>query len=99
MTTKPQNELERQIEKGFDYRGNVTITLADDSSIEGFLFNRKYSPEPKAGFIEVFLAGSGDRAKYALDAVSKVELTGEDCAAGKSYAEWLAKKQTSGNAN
>jgi hypothetical protein len=80
----PPSELERQIEAAFDYRGHVTIALKTGESVEGFVFNRQFahptlSEEP---FIEVFLAGSGERRKYAIATIQSVALTGKDYASG-----------------
>ncbi|OGQ23555.1 MAG: hypothetical protein A3C46_02370 [Deltaproteobacteria bacterium RIFCSPHIGHO2_02_FULL_44_16] len=88
-------ELEQQIEKAFDYRGNVTITFKNGNAIEGFLYNREFS-NPKTreqNFIEVFLAPKGEPAKFKITDLESVILTGEDHAAGKSYEDWIAKQK------
>jgi hypothetical protein len=80
----PSHELERQIEAAFDYRGHVTITFKTGDIVEGYVFNRQFA-HPKCSeepFIEVFLAGSGERRKYAIAAMQSVALTGKDYAAG-----------------
>ena len=80
----PSSELERQIEAAFDYRGHVTIAFKTGESVEGFVFNRQFA-HPKLSeepFIEVFLAGSGERRKYAIATIQSVALTGKDYAAG-----------------
>ncbi len=79
----PSNELERQIEAAFDYRGHVTITFTNGESIEGYVFNRafvhpKLAEEP---YIEVLLAGSGEPQQYAITRIQSVTLTGRDYAA------------------
>ena len=92
----PTNELEHHIEKAYHYRGNVTMTLNDGTTIEGFIFNREFR-NPKLAedqFVELFLAGSGERQKVALADIAAVTLSGEDHAAGKSYQEWIAKQAT-----
>jgi hypothetical protein len=77
------NELERQIEAAFDYRGHVTVTFMDGAAVEGYLFNRVFAhpqlrEEP---YIELFLAGSGEPRKYAIASIQAVALT------GRNYAE------------
>lgn len=86
-------ELHQQIEAAFDYRGDVTVTFTDGTSVEGFLANREYTNPrvSKDNFIELMCA-DGTRPRYDLSIVRDVQLTGEDCAAGKSYQEWLAKQ-------
>ena len=75
----------------------ITLRLKNGETIEGFLFNREYS-NPKLNedyFIEVFLKGNGERRKYSIPAIQSVELTGEDCAAGKSYEDYRHKQKES----
>lgn len=82
----PSNELERQIEAAFDYRGHVMITCTDGERVEGYLFNRAFA-HPKLGeepYIELFLAGSGEPRKYRIASIQGVELSGRDYAAPPS---------------
>ncbi len=88
------NELETQIEKAYDFRGHVSIKLKSGVMVEGFIFNRqlqnaKLKEEP---FIEVMLKGSGDKRKLAVSELESIAMTGEDCAAGKSYEDYQKKK-------
>jgi hypothetical protein len=79
----PANDLERQIEAAFDYRGHVTITLKNGERVVGYVYNRQFA-HPKlheAAFVEVFLAGSGDSRKFMIDAIDSIALTGKDYAA------------------
>ncbi len=87
-------ELKDQIEAAYDFRGHVTIALKDGGRVEGYLFNRQYDDPrlPEDNFIELVLKGSGERKKYAISSVASVALTGEDCAAGNSYEDYLRKK-------
>ncbi|MBI3554234.1 MAG: hypothetical protein HY077_17185 [Elusimicrobia bacterium] len=87
-------ELERQIEAAYDFRGHVTITLKDGAKVEGFIFNRQFkNPKLKRdNFIEVVMKGSGDKKEFDIAGLESVALTGEDCAEGNSYANYLKKK-------
>jgi hypothetical protein len=95
MTT-PGQEIERQIEAAFDYRGHVTITLAAGERVVGYVYNRQFAHprllEPP--FIEIFLAGSGERRKFALDAIQTIELTGKDYAATDSASQEMAAPES-----
>lgn len=84
--------LEEQIEKAFDYRGDTTIFLRSGERIEGFVFNRQFGEN---GFIEILLPTDGERKKIDLSELVAIDLSGEDCAAGKSYQEWLDKQKAS----
>lgn len=77
---QPTNPCEEQIEAGFDYRGNVTITFKSGESVEGFLFNRDFAPHAslrESPFVEVFLSG-GERKKYPIATIDAVALSGKD---------------------
>src|SRR5262249_9005483 len=97
--TELTHELKKQIEDAFYYRGHVTVTFKDGKAAEGYLFNRGYEPHPSSKdegfFIELFLKGSGDKAPYAITDVQSIALTGVDEAAGKSYQDWIKKKEKS----
>jgi hypothetical protein len=83
MTPGPLNDLERLIEAAFDYRGHVTITLKHGERVVGYVYNRQLAHPTlrEAPFVEVFLAGSGDSHKIAVEAIHAIELTGKDYAA------------------
>ena len=82
----PSNELERQVEAAFDFRGHVLITLNGGEHLMGYVFNRQFAQPARREppFIEVFLAGSGDRRSIAIATIRSIELTGKDYAATDS---------------
>jgi hypothetical protein len=87
--TATANDLERQIEAAFDYRGHVTITLKSGERVVGYVYNRQFI-DPKlreAPFLEMFLAGSGERRKFSLEGIDAVALTGQDYAAPDATSE------------
>jgi len=94
-------ELQQQIEAAFDYRGHVSVILASGKTVVGFLYNRHFENGPGTddGFIELFLAGSGEPCQLAIADITTVALTGKDEAAGKSYQDWLQKKSTANTNN
>jgi hypothetical protein len=87
-------ELEKQIDAAYDFRGHVTIKLKDGKTVEGFIFNRQFAgPKLKREpFIEVVLKGSGEKTEIVIARLESVALTGDNCAAGKSYEDYLKKK-------
>jgi hypothetical protein len=90
----PSNELLKQIEAAFDYRGHVTVALKDGRTLEGYIYNRqlagpKLKEEP---FIELMVKNGDERLKLRVSELSSVALTGEDCAAGKSFEDYQKKK-------
>jgi hypothetical protein len=88
-------ELKKQIEEAFHYRGHVTITFTNGQTVDGYLYNREFT-NPKLredNFIDVFLKGSGNPMRYKTFTVKSVTLTGVDEADGKSYQAWIQKKK------
>ena len=50
-------DLRIALEKAFDYRGDVTVTLKDGSKIEGYIFDRVSGPGTLNQFREDFAEG------------------------------------------
>ena len=88
-----QSEAERQegIDKAFDYRGDVTITLANET-LEGYIFNR----EPKAvpPRIQVFIKDSDEPRIIPYADITAIAFSGKDTADGKSWDAWVSKKES-----
>jgi hypothetical protein len=88
-----QSEAERYdaIDKAFDYRGDVTLTLTNEQ-VECFIFNR----EPKAvpPRIQVFIKGSEDERIIPYADILAIAFTGKDTADGKSWDAWVSKKES-----
>ena len=78
----PTNELEKQVEAAYDYRGYVTVKFKNGETLEGFVFNREFSnPKLKEDpFIEMFPKDKDERKRYPISAIQSIELTGENCA-------------------
>jgi len=88
-----QSDKERfdAIDKAFDYRGDVTLTVLGEQ-IDGYIFNR----DPKAAppRIEVFVKGSEDPKIIPYADISAISFTGKDTADGKSWEAWVSKKES-----
>ena len=85
--------IKEQIEKAFDYRGDVTVTFANGKKVEGYIYNReaKGTQGTPLAFFDMLLPNVTDSQRYFYRDVVKVEFTGIDTAAGKSWGEWMAK--------
>ncbi len=86
--------LEQQIEAAYDFRGHVTITLKAGEVLEGYVFNRILSGDKikEESFIAVFPKGQDQARRLPYSAIASIALTGEDCAAGNSYEDYLKRK-------
>ena len=73
----PTNELERQIDEAFNYRGDVTLTFTDGRELVGFIFNRELAPAGSEPFVEVARKDSPDE-RFAVADLASVALSGKD---------------------
>ena len=98
-TLATEEELRIALEKAFDYRGDVTVTLKNNSKIEGYLFDRTTGPTLASSFVRILPKDSTQKLKIAYADIAALAFTGRDTAAGKSWEAWVGKywqKKTSG---
>jgi hypothetical protein len=86
-----EEELRVALEKAFDYRGDVTLTLKDNSKIEGYIFDRGTAATLSDSYIRVLAKDSGQRMKISYAKIAALAFTGKDPAAGKSWEAWVRK--------
>jgi hypothetical protein len=86
-----EEELRIALEKAFDYRGDVTLTLKDNSKIEGYIFDRVGGATLSTSFVRVLPKDSNQRLKIAYADIAALAFTGRDTAAGKSWEAWVGK--------
>ena len=86
-----EEELRIALEKAFDYRGDVTLTLKDSSKIEGYLFDRTTGPSLTTSFVRVLPKDSTQKLKIAYADIAALAFTGRDTAAGKSWEAWVGR--------
>ena len=94
-----EEELRVALEKAFDYRGDVTLTLKDNSKIEGYLFDRVAGNSLANSFVRVMPKQANQKLRIAYADIAALSFTGKDTAAGKSWEAWVRKywkKKTSG---
>jgi hypothetical protein len=89
-----QSETDRfeGIDKAFDYRGDVTLTMANGELIEGYMSNR----EPKASppRVQFFVKGQDNPQTIPYADILAIAFTGKDTADGKSWDAWVSKKES-----
>lgn len=86
-----EEELRIALEKAFDYRGDVTLTLKDNSQIEGYVFDRVVGNSLANSFVRVLPKNSNQKRKIAYADIAALSFTGRDTAAGKSWEAWVRK--------
>ncbi len=94
LKKEPMGNLNTEIEKAFDYRGNVTLHLKDGRHVVGYIYNReaKGSSRCSEPFVEMMLENNPEKSRFKYSEIASIAFTGEDPAAGKSWEEWLAKE-------
>lgn len=86
-----EGELRIALEKAFDYRGDVTLTLKDHKRIEGYIFDRATGTTLNDSYVRVLPRDSGQRMKISYADIAALAFTGKDPAAGKSWEAWVRK--------
>src|SRR5437016_12812946 len=56
-----QEEVRSALEKAFDYRGDITITKRDGSTIEGYIFDRRSGPSLAQSCVRLFPKDSHEK--------------------------------------
>jgi hypothetical protein len=97
------SEIHEALEKAFDYRGDLTITLKSGQKIEGYLFDRRMNgPRLSDCFARVMPKDSADKISVTYSEIAALAFSGRDTAAGKSFAAWVKKyneKKAAGEKN
>jgi hypothetical protein len=97
-----EEELREGLEKAFDYRGDVTITRKDGSTVEGYIFDRRAAATLSESLIRLFPKGEPVKVSIPYSEIAGLAFTGRDPAAGKSWEAWLKKyweKKAAGEKN
>ncbi|HZL36996.1 MAG TPA: hypothetical protein VFC78_16875 [Tepidisphaeraceae bacterium] len=96
-------EIRGAFEKAFDYRGDVTLTLKDGSKVEGYIFDRRSAGKTLADCaVRLYPKNEDRKIAVPYSEVARVEFTGRDTAAGKSFETWVkkyAEKKAAGEKN
>ncbi len=83
------DDLRRALEKAFDYRGDVTITLKSGEKIEAYIFNRSTGATLADSWVQYFAPNSPEKRKLSYAEIARLEFTGKDRAAGKHWEDWV----------
>ncbi len=99
-------EVREALEKAFDYRGDVTVTLKDGTSVEGYLYDRRTEPTLEASLVRIIPTPKAgvpvERVMVSYADIAALQFTGRDTAAGKTFEAWIKKyweKKAAGETN
>jgi len=103
-------EIREVLEKAFDYRGDITITRKDGSTIEGYLYDRRNAPTLEQSVIRLMptpakgapASTTIERVNISYADIAGLKFSGRDTAAGKTFDAWVKKyweKKAAGETN
>src|SRR5215471_14342113 len=95
-------DLRDALERAFDYRGDITLTLKDGGKIEGYCFDRRTGASLADSVVRLIPQNSRDKVSVPYSQIAALAFTGRDTAAGKSWEAWVRKyweKRAAGEKN
>jgi hypothetical protein len=99
-------EIREALEKAFDYRGDVTITLKNGTTVEGYLYDRRSEPTLEASLVRIIPTPKPgapvERVMVSYADIAALNFSGRDTAAGKTFEAWVKKyweKKNAGETN
>jgi hypothetical protein len=84
-----EEELRAALEKAFDYRGDVTMTLKSGEKIEAYIFNRQTGATLAESWVQYFTPKAEDKRRVSYAEIARLEFSGRDRAAGKHWEDWV----------
>ena len=101
-TLASDEALRDALEKAFDYRGDVTLTLKSGERVEAYIFNRQAAPALADCYVQYFVPGDAIKHRVSYALITGIEFTGKDRAAGKHWENWVKQyneKKAAGEKN
>ena len=87
-----EEEIRAALEKAFDYRGDLSITLKNGQSIIGYVFDRRAdSPHLEQCMLRIIPANHAEKMSIRYSDIAALAFSGKDTAAGKSFEAWVKK--------
>lgn len=83
------DEVRNALEKAFDYRGDVTLTLKNGERFDAYIFDRKSGATLSASIVKYFPVNANEKKSVAYSDIARLEFTGKDRAAGKHWESWV----------
>ena len=101
-TLANEDDLRVALEKAFDYRGDVTLTLKSGEKFEAYIFNRQTGATLADSYVQYFTPSAPEKRKVSYADIARLEFSGKDRAAGKHWEDWVKKyneKKAAGEKN
>jgi hypothetical protein len=97
-----EDEIRAALEKAFDYRGDVSITLKSGDKVEGYIFDRRSGKSLADSAVRLYPKSGNEKLSIFYADIAALAFTGKDTAAGKSWEAWMKKyneKKAAGEKN
>ena len=97
-----EDEVRQALEKAFDYRGDVSLTLKDGRVIHGYVFDRRTGATLADSAVRVMPSDERTKLVIPYANIAALAFTGRDNAAGKTFDAWIRKyweKKAAGEKN
>ena len=88
-----ETELREALEKAFDYRGDITLTLKSGEKVEGYIFDRRTGKTLADSAVRVYPKTGNQKLTVSYSDIAALAFTGKDTAAGKSWEAWMQRYQ------
>lgn len=95
-------EIRDALEKAFDYRGDVTLTLRDGRVLHGYVFDRRPGKTLQDSAVRIIPADERTKISVSYAEIAALAFTGRDNAAGRTFEAWIRKyweKKAAGEEN
>ena len=86
-----ESEINAALEKAFDYRGDVTLTLKDGRIVAGYVFDRRTGRTLAESAVRIMPATERTKLTVRYAEIAALAFTGRDTAAGKTFEAWVRK--------
>jgi len=86
-------EIRVALEKAFDYRGDITVTLKSGQKVEGYIFDRRTGKSLTDSVVRLYPKSGNQKISISYADIAALAFTGKDTAAGKSWEAWMKKYQ------
>jgi hypothetical protein len=95
-------EIRQGLEKAFDYRGDITMTLKSGEKVEGYIFDRRTGKTLADSAVRIYPKTGNQKLSVSYSDIAALAFTGKDTAAGKSWEAWMQRyreKKAAGEKN
>ena len=86
-----RDELFRALDQAFDYRGDVTLTLRDGRTVEGYIFDRRTGVGLDDSVVRIIPRDSETKLGIRYSDITRLEFSGKDTAHGKTWENWVRR--------